>query len=120
MEALGLLDAEQKKTSDTIMQMFELAKRLKIRSAVKLLQVSKGKIPGASGIFAKAALEGVTSRQTMAPGARSTGKSAAEDMGKIFQSDLVDYSSNARSSDGKKKYTRRARRILAQNRSRGS
>ena len=40
----------------------------------------------------------------MRPPARSTGKSAAEDMGRIFQSDLIDFSSNARSSDGKKKY----------------
>jgi hypothetical protein len=104
MQALGQLDPEQKKTSDTIMAMFELAKKLKIRSATKLLQAARGKIDGASGKLAKAALEGVTSRQTMAPGARSTGKSAAEDMGKIFQSDLIDFSSNARSSDNKKKY----------------
>ena len=102
MEALGQLDAEQKQTSDTIMEMFRLAKTLKIRSATKLLQASKGKIPGATGKLAAAALAGVTSRQTMAPGARSTGKSAAQDMGEIYQSDLVDYSSNARSSDGKK------------------
>ena len=102
MEGLSQLDPSQKKTSDTIMEMFELAKKIRIRSASKLLQASRGKIEGASGALAKVALEGVTSRQTMAPGPRSTGKSAAEDMGKIFQSDLIDFSSNARSSDNKK------------------
>ena len=104
MEALSQLDEGQKRTADTILALYELGKRLKIRSAVKLLQAARGKINGASGKLAKAALEGVTSRQTMAPGARSTGKSAAEDMGNIFQSDLIDFSSNARSSDGNKKF----------------
>ena len=101
MEAL---DPAQRNTSDIIMALFKLAGELRIRSATKLLQAARGKIAGATGKLAAAALEGVTSRQTMAPGARSTGKSAAEDMGRIFQSDLIDFSSNARSSDGKKKY----------------
>ena len=73
MEALGQLDPEQKKT-DTIMQMFELAKKLRIRTAAKLLQASKGRIEGATGKLAKVALEGVTSRQILAPAPRSTGK----------------------------------------------
>ena len=78
MEALGQLDAEQKKTSDTIMQMFELAKKIRIRTAAKLLQASRGKIEGATGKLAKVALEGVTSRQILAPAPRSTGKSVSE------------------------------------------
>ncbi len=104
MEGLQALDPAQRNTSDIIMALFKLAGELRIRSATKLLQAARGKIAGATGKLAAAALEGVTSRQTMAPGARSTGKSAAEDMGRIFQSDLIDFSSNARSSDGKKKY----------------
>ena len=49
MEALGQLDAEQKKTSDTIMQMFELAPKIRISSAAKLLQAAREKIEGANG-----------------------------------------------------------------------
>ena len=104
MEGLSALAPDQRVTSDIILALFKLATELKIRSAVKLLQASRGKIPGATGKLATAALEGVTSRQTMAPGPRSAGKSAAEDIGQIFQSDLIDFSNNARSSDGKKKY----------------
>ena len=91
-------------TSEIILALFKLATELKIRSATKLLQAARGKIPGATGKLAAAALSGVTSVQTMAPGPRSTGKSAAEDVSKVFQSDLIDFSNNARSSDGKKKY----------------
>ena len=103
MEALQGLAPDQRVTSDIILALFKLAGELRIRSAAKLLQAARGKIPGATGKLATVALEGVTSRQTMAPGPRSAGKSAAEDMGRIFQSDLIDFSSNARSSDGSKK-----------------
>ena len=104
MEGLAALAPDQQVTSEIILALFKLATELKIRSAAKLLQAARGKIPGATGRFAAAALAGVTSVQTMRPPARSTGKSAAEDMGRNFQSDLIDFSSNARSSDGKKKY----------------
>ena len=104
MEGLAALAPDQQVTSEIILALFKLAGELRIRSAAKLLQAARGKIPGATGKLAAAALEGVTSRQTMAPGPRSTGKSSAEDMERNFQSDLIDFSSNARSSDGKKKY----------------
>ena len=104
MEALGQLDAEQKKTSDTIMQMFELAKKLRISSAAKLLQASKGRIEGATGKFAKVALEGVTSRQILAPAPRSTGKSVSEGLGLRWAADLVDLSQNSKGRDGVNKY----------------
>ena len=103
MDGLAALDPDQRATSDIVMALYKLAGKLRIRSAAKLLQAARGKIPGATGKLAAAALDGVTSRQTMAPGPRSTGKSAAEDLGRIFQSDLIDFSSNARSSDNKKK-----------------
>ena len=98
MEALNQLAPDQRATSDIILALFKLATDLKIRSAAKLLQAARGKVAGATGKLAKAALDGVTSRQTMAPGPRSAGKSAAEGMDTIFQSDLIDFSSNARSS----------------------
>jgi hypothetical protein len=97
MEAL---DPEQKKTSDTIMEMFQLAKTLKIRSATKLLQASKGKIPGATGKLATAALAGVTSKQILAPAPRSTGKSVSEGLGSRWALDLVDLSQNSKGRDG--------------------
>ena len=84
MEGLQALDPDQRVTSDIILALFKLASELRIRSAAKLLQAARGKIPGATGKLAAAALEGVTSRQTMAPGPRSTGKSAAEDIGRFF------------------------------------
>ena len=86
------------------MQMFELAKQMKIRSAVKLLQASKGRIDGASGKLAKAALDGVTSRQILAPAPRSTGKSVSEGLGLRFAADLVDLSQNSKGRDGVNKY----------------
>jgi hypothetical protein len=101
MEAL---DPEQRQTADVIMALYRLASELKIRSASKLLQAARGKIPGATGKLASAALQGVTSRQTLAPGARSTGKSAAEDIGTIFQADLLDFSKNSKAADKKSKY----------------
>ena len=104
MEALNQLAPDQQSVANIILALNKLAGELKIRSAQKLLQAARGVIPGATGKLAKAALDGVTSRQTIAPGPRSQGKSAAEDVGRIFQSDLIDFSSNARSSDGRKKY----------------
>ena len=77
MEALQALAPDQRATSDIILALFKLATELKIRSAAKLLQAARGKSPGATGKLAAAALEGVT----LAPGPRSTGKSAAEDVG---------------------------------------
>ena len=83
MEGLQALDPAQRNTSDIIMALYKLAGDLRIRSAAKLLQAARGKIAGATGKLAAAALDGLTSRQTMAPGPRSTGKSAAEDMGRM-------------------------------------
>ena len=82
----------------------KLATELKIRTARPLLAAARGKIPGATAALAAAALAGQTSTQTFAPAPRSKGKSAAEDVGVIYQADLIDFAGNARSSDGKKKY----------------
>ena len=64
MEGLQALDPAQRNTSDIILALFKLAGELRIRSATKLLQAARGKIAGATGKLATAALEGVTSRQT--------------------------------------------------------
>ena len=68
MEGLAALAPDQRVTSEIILALFKLATELKIRSPGKRLQAARGKIPGATGKFAAAALAGVTSVQTMAPG----------------------------------------------------
>ena len=104
MEGLSQLDSSQKQTSNTIMEMFDLAKKMRIRSASKLLQASKGKIEGATGKVAEAALSGVTSRQVLAPAPRSTGKSVSEGLGLRWAADLVDLSQSSKGRDGVNKY----------------
>jgi hypothetical protein len=104
MEALRDLPADQRKTSDIILALNALATKLKIRTATKLLQAARGVIDGATGKLAAAALEGVTSKQLLAPAPRSTGKSASEGLGRIFQADLVDFSQNSNGKDGVNKY----------------
>ena len=75
---------------DKIAQLQELAKKLKIRNAGRLLQASKGKVPGATLEAAKTALETQVSKQVLAPHYRSTGKSAAEGPSDRLQADLID------------------------------
>ena len=77
---------------DKIAQLQELAKKLKIRNASRLLQASKGKVPGATLEAAKAALGTQASKQVLAPRYRSTGKSAAEGPNERLQADLIDFS----------------------------
>ena len=86
---------------DKIAQLQELAKKLKIRNASRLLQASKGKVPGATLEAAKTALETQVSKQVLAPRYRSTGKSAAEGPNERLQADLIDFSQNTRT---KQKY----------------
>ena len=97
MEALKSLAPDQKKVSDVIMSLYELAKALKIRSATKLLQAARGKVDGASLKLAAAALEGNTGKQIFTPAPRSMGRSGAEGPGTIMQADLIYFSNNARS-----------------------
>ena len=97
MEALKSLAPDQQKVSNTILELYELAKKLKLRSAIKLLSAARGKVDGASLKFAAAALEGNTGKQMFTPAPRSRGRSAAEGPGAIMQADLVDFSNNARS-----------------------
>ncbi len=78
-----------------------LASELRIRSARPLLAAARGKVPGATLALAAAVLQGQTSTQTFAPAPRSRGKSAAEDVGLVFQADLIDLT-NARSSTNKR------------------
>ena len=86
---------------DKIAQLQELAKKLKIRNASRLLQASKGKVPGATLEAAKTALETQVSKQVLAHRYRSTGKSAAEGPNERLQADLIDFSQNTRT---KQKY----------------
>ena len=75
---------------DRIAQLQELAKTLKIRNASRLLQASKGKVPGATLEAAKTALETQVSKQVLASRYQSTGKSAAEGPNERLQADLID------------------------------
>ena len=86
---------------DRIAQLQELAKIFKIRNASKLLQASRGKVPGATLEAAETALGTQASRQVLAPRYRSTGKSATEGPNERLQVDLIDFSQNART---KQKY----------------
>ena len=52
---------------DKIAQLQELAKTFKIRNASRLLQASRGKVPGATLEAAKTALETQVSKQVLAP-----------------------------------------------------
>ncbi len=81
-----------------------MAKKMRIRSASKLLQASKGRIEGATGKLAEAALSSVTSRQILAPAPRSTGKSVSEGLGLRWAADLVDFSQSSKGRDGVNKY----------------
>ncbi len=101
MEAL---DPEQRKVSNTILELFALAKKLKIVSATKLFQAARGKVDGASLKLAAAALEGNTGKQVFTPAPRSKGKTAAEGPGTVMQADLIDLSGNSRSKNLDLKY----------------
>jgi len=80
----------------------ELARSLRIRNPAKLLQASRGKIPGATTRLASLALEDSVSRQVLTTPYRSTRKSAAEGPNERLQTDLIDYSQNTRNT--KEKY----------------
>ena len=96
-------------------QLKELARELRIRNPAKLLQASRGKIPGATSRLASLALEDSTSKQVLAPAYRSTGKSTAEGPNERLQADLIDYSQNTKSTKAKYalmlRYTREVRAI---------
>ncbi len=94
---MDALDSDQKKTSDTILALYELAKKMKIRTATKLLQAARGKVDGSTMKLAEAALIGNTGKQLFTPAPRSKGKSAAEGPGSVMMADLIDMSKNARS-----------------------
>jgi hypothetical protein len=104
MEELKKLDPDQRKVSNTILELYELAKKLKIRSATKLLQAARGKVDGANTKLAAAALEGNTGKQLFTPAPRSKGRSGAEGPGTIMQGDLIDLSNNSRSKNSDLKY----------------
>ena len=80
----------------------ELVRELRIRNPAKLLQASRGKIPGVTSRLASLALEDSTSKQILAPAYRSTGKSFATGPNEVLQSDLIDFSQNTRNT--KEKY----------------
>ena len=79
----------------------ELARELRIRNPAKLLQASKGKIPGATSRLASLALEDSTSKQILAKPFRSRGKSTAEGPNERLQADLIDYSQNTKNTKAK-------------------
>ena len=86
----------------TVTVLKALAKELLIRNPAKLLQVARGRVPGANLRLARLALEDSSSKQVLAPAYRSTGKSAAQEPDTTFQADLIDFSSNVRNA--KEKY----------------
>ena len=104
MEALKSLARDQQQVSNAILELWELAKKMKLRSATKLLQAARGKVDGASLKLAAAALEGNTGKRLFTPAPRSKGRSGAEAPNTIFQADLIDFSNNSKSSDNKLKY----------------
>ena len=59
-------------------QVKDLSKELRIRSPAKLLQTSRGRVPGATLRLAQLALEDNVGKQVMAPAYRSIGASASE------------------------------------------
>ena len=80
----------------TVNELKALSKELRIRSAAKLLQAARGRVPGATLRLATLALEDSVSKQVLAPAYKSTGKSAAEGPNERLQADLIDFSSNVR------------------------
>ena len=86
----------------TILALKELARELRIRSASKLLQVARGRIPRGTLRLAILALEDNVGKQVLAPAYRSTGKSTAEGPNERIQADLIDFSQNTRNT--KEKY----------------
>ena len=62
--------------TSTTLELQALAKELRIRSASKLLQAARGRVPGANLRLAQLALEGNVGKQVLAPAYKSTGKSA--------------------------------------------
>ena len=85
--------------SATVAALQTLAKELRIRSATKLLQAARGRVPGANLRLAQLALEDSVSKQVLAPAYRSTGKSAAEGPNERLQADLIDMSQNTRTKE---------------------
>ena len=75
----------------TVAELRTLAKELRIRSATKLLQAARGRVPGASLRLAQLALEDSASKQVLAPAYRSTGKSAAQEPDTNCQADRIDF-----------------------------
>ena len=83
----------------TVAALKNLAKELRIRSATKLLQAARGRVPGANLRLAQLALEDSVSKLVLAPAYRSTGRSAAEGPNERIQADLIDMSQNTRTKE---------------------
>ena len=83
----------------TVAALKNLAKELRIRSATKLLQAARGRVPGANLRLAQLALEDNVGKQVFAPAYRSTGRSAAEGPNERIQADLIDMSQNTRTKE---------------------
>ena len=59
--------------TSTTLELQALAKELRIRSAPKLLQAARGRVPGANLRLAQLALEDNVGKQVLAPAYKSTG-----------------------------------------------
>lgn len=100
-----------------VLALKDLARELRIRSVTKLLQVARGRVPGANSPLVVLALEDSVSKQVLAPAYRSTGKSTAEGPDAILQTDLLEFSQNTRNAKEKYAsmladvYTREARAV---------
>ena len=95
------MDALADEYEATVAALKTLAKELRIRSANKLLQAARGRVPGASLRLAQFALEDNVGKQVLAPAYKSTGKSAAEGRSERLQVDLLDFSQNTRNTKAK-------------------
>ena len=79
-----------------------LAEDLNVRDARKLYQMAKARDMGVTQEMARRALASDVARQVFRQPNRTEGKSAAEQPNDRFQADLVDFSTNAKSSSGNK------------------
>ena len=84
-----------------VLELQQLAEELNVRDPRKLCQAAvRREYRDVSLQQAKQALRGDMARQLLAPAPRSLGKSAASELDKVLQADLIDFSQNATSASG--------------------
>ena len=86
----------------TVEELKQRSRRLRIRNPAKLLAAARGVVEGASLRLATLALQDNVGKQVLAPAYRSTGKTTAQGPNTNFQADLIDFNANTRNT--KEKY----------------